>query len=163
MKPNLLSLLVKQADGADNFRASIARSLLLSTSDDNAVVDEGTPAAPADPRIARLISLGIISSDQAKDLEMLAYILADKVLTLVDTMTATPDTAIPLNDALVSEFKAKYVTYFSKQALLEDRYNDALLFNGLSAEEAAGMARALIAVSGSTEIALWNTKAQLGS
>lgn len=159
-------LLAKHADGSDQFKSSVARALLLSMSGTEIedVTDVGTTDPFAtDKNIQRVLGLGFISKSDLEDPVLLAGALAAALVATVDMVSETDEVrASTLNEAQVLKFQKQYTEKFSNMAFLQERYDDELLFNGVEKNEAAGMARALIAVSGQ-HLDLWTRVAQEGT
>lgn len=159
-------LLAKHADGSDQFKSSVARALLLSMSGDDVsdVMDTGGSTDPfaSDKNIQRVLSLGFIAKSDLEDPVLLATALAAALAATVDMVAETEVTASNLNESEVLKYEKQYTEKFSKMAFLIERYEDELLFSGIGKSEAAGMARALISVSGQHSD-LWVRVAQEGT
>lgn len=159
-------LLAQHADGNDPFKSSVARALLLSMSSDelNDVVDTGGSIDPfaSDKNIQRVLSLGFITKSDLEDPVLLATALAAALAATVDMVAETEVPSSNLNEPEVLKYEKQYTDKFSQMAFLVERYDDELLFRGIGKSEAAGMARALIAVSGQ-QPDLWMRVAQEGT
>ena len=158
-------MLARHADGNDLFKSSVARALLLSMSgEETDVLDTGGSTDPfaSDKNIQRALGLGLISKSDLEDPVLLASALAAALITTVELVSEPTIVSSSLNETEVAQYKKHYMIKFEREPYLEERYDHPLLFRNVDKNEAAGIARALIAVSGQS-LELWTRVAQEGT
>lgn len=160
---NLTQLLTRLSQSNDPL-GNYARSMLThddfkmeSDSADLAQEPEGsTDPFAFDPNVEALLASGIITVEEKDDPVALVAKLAGVLIGMRTAITAEsvgPESA-HLDQVEVHAFDTYYREKLKGRSQLEIVYDDPLLFESLKFEEAAGLARALIAVTKCTR-PLW--------
>ena len=146
----------------DDLLARVARSVITdpqfdSLSDDGFGVDDGddvgtTDPFATDPSINELRALGVVTDDDLSDPVALSLRLAEALVSWRHQMAEeiAPPQAPVLDEGEVADYTRHYVERFKILPDLPLTHDDPLLFANRSATECAGIANALIQVSGET-------------
>lgn len=164
MADNNITKLLTRLSQSDDPLGNYARSVLTrdefvmeSNSADLAQEPEGsTDPFAFDPNVEALLASGIITDEEKDDPVALVAKLAGVLIGMRTAITSESNDSDPshLNSAEVHAFDTYYREKLKGRAQLEILYDDPLLFENLKCEEAAGLARALIAVTKCTR-PLW--------
>lgn len=149
----LLTRLSQEGGALGNYARSILSHdgfKIQSHSADEVAEPEGsTDPFAYDPNVEALLASGIISAEEKEDPIALVIKLSSVLIGMRNAVTQDAERAevSSLNQTEVQSFDNYYREKLRGVAQAEIVYDDPLLFQNLKPEEAAGLARALIAVT----------------
>ena len=157
MADKVLTKLLTRLGESPDALGSYARSILshdgfkhASTSADTVEPEGSTDPFTYDPNVEALLASGIISPEEKADPVALVTKLASILIGMRNAVTRDVESAVDvadLNQTEVQNFDTYYREKLRGVAQAEIVYDDPILFQNLKPEEAAGLARALIAVT----------------